>query len=200
MGYVQYLREAAARTSSASASERQHSSLQPTTAGRNNTDDQEGTLSSTSEDMLTSCKNKYAQIVTLEGQCIQEVSGQNTRDPIQLEALLKLHTQLLEAHVDFFNICLDPAASAELNDIIQRYTMPARLWQHGVEDFLDLLNRGPNAYGQKLRFIGIAEPKIRYCLTKMKAEIIYPKPKSKPDQFIEPLRILGSEAGRNRMD
>ncbi|KAF2433994.1 hypothetical protein EJ08DRAFT_582769 [Tothia fuscella] len=45
----------------------------------------------------------------------------------------------LHEHHDFFLASQHPSASPALRRLATKYTMPARMWKHGIHSFLELL-------------------------------------------------------------
>jgi hypothetical protein len=56
----------------------------------------------------------------------------------QWQALIALHRTLLHEHHDFFLASQHPSASPALRRLAGKYTMPARMWRHGIHSFLEL--------------------------------------------------------------
>jgi hypothetical protein len=55
------------------------------------------------------------------------------------QALIALHRTLLHEHHDFFLASQHPSASPALKRLAQKYSMPARMWDHAISSFLRLL-------------------------------------------------------------
>lgn len=73
------------------------------------------------------------------------------------QALISLHRTLLHEHHDFFLASQHPSASPALRRLAGKYTMPARMWKHGIHDFLELLRRGlPFTLDFMLAFVYLA--------------------------------------------
>ncbi|KAI7909955.1 hypothetical protein M0657_011595 [Pyricularia oryzae] len=53
----------------------------------------------------------------------------------QWQARIALHRTLLHEHHDFFLACQHPSASPALRCLAAKYTMPARMWRHGIHSF-----------------------------------------------------------------
>ena len=65
--------------------------------------------------------------------------------------------QLLHEHHDFFLASQHPAASPALSRLAAKYSMPARMWRHGIHAFLEVLrHRLPESLEHMLAFIYIA--------------------------------------------
>ena len=72
-------------------------------------------------------------------------------------ALIALHRTLLNEHHDFFLASQHPSASPALRRLASRYSMPARLWRHGIHSFLEVLrHRLPESLEYMLAFIYLA--------------------------------------------
>lgn len=114
-------------------------------------------------------KNIYAGLVMVEAKCIEVDEKQSVaameRDPgkrtelknEQWQALIALHKTLLHEHHDFFLASQHPSASPALSRLAAKYTMPARMWRHGIHAFLEVLrHRLPASLDHMLAFIYIA--------------------------------------------
>jgi hypothetical protein len=85
--------------------------------------------------------------------------GDNTQElaPDHWQALIALHRTLLHEHHDFFLASQHPSASPALRRLAAKYTMPARMWKHGIHSFLELLRqRLPKSLDYMLAFIYLA--------------------------------------------
>jgi hypothetical protein len=114
-------------------------------------------------------KGIYAGLAIIEAKCIdvdekQSIAAQE-RDPSkqttltseQWQALIALHKTLLHEHYDFFLASQHPSASLALSRLAAKYSMPARMWRHGVYAFLEVLrHRLPASLEHMLAFINIA--------------------------------------------
>ena len=75
----------------------------------------------------------------------------------QWQALIALHKTLLHEHHDFFLASQHPSASSALSRLAAKYSMPARMWRHGIHAFLEVLRqRLPESLEHMLAFIYIA--------------------------------------------
>ena len=75
----------------------------------------------------------------------------------QWQALIALHKTLLHEHHDFFLASQHPSASPALSRLAAKYSMPARMWRHGIHAFLEVLRqRLPESLEHMLAFIYIA--------------------------------------------
>jgi hypothetical protein len=73
------------------------------------------------------------------------------------QALIALHRTLLHEHHDFFLASQHPSASPALRRLASKYSMPARMWKHGIHSFLELLRRRlPESIDYMLAFIYLA--------------------------------------------
>ena len=74
--------------------------------------------------------------------------------PKQWQALIALHKTLLHEFHDFFLASQHPAATPNLTKLAARNSMPARLWQFGIHNFLEVLRyRLPESLDYMLAFI-----------------------------------------------
>ena len=70
--------------------------------------------------------------------------------------MIALHKQLLYKHHDFFLASQHPSASPALSRLAAKYSMPARMWRHGIHAFLEVLRQGlPESLEYILAFIYI---------------------------------------------
>jgi len=77
--------------------------------------------------------------------------------PDHWQALIALHRTLLHEHHDFFLASQHPSASPALRRLAAKYSMPARMWKHGIHSFLELLrHRLPESLDYMLAFIYLA--------------------------------------------
>lgn len=60
---------------------------------------------------------------------------------VQWAALLDLHRRYMCEHYDFFLASQHPNASPALRRLASKYTMPTRLWNHGILTFLEILRQ-----------------------------------------------------------
>ena len=106
----------------------------------------------------------YAGLFQVEATCIEmdEIQGRDSNRKSKLtdeqwEALIAVHKQLLLEHHDFFLASQHPLASAAVSRLPAAYSMPARMWRHGIGDFLKiLLHRLPESLDHMRVFISIA--------------------------------------------
>ncbi|EEP79549.1 conserved hypothetical protein [Uncinocarpus reesii 1704] len=110
------------------------------------------------EQLINEVRTIYAGLVLVEKKCV-EIDRQQANNPVPLnheqwQALIALHRTLLHEHHDFFLASQHPSASPALQKLASRYSMPARMWRHGIHSFLELLrHRLPEALDHMLAFI-----------------------------------------------
>ncbi|SLM39765.1 DNA/RNA-binding domain, Est1-type [Lasallia pustulata] len=114
-------------------------------------------------------KGIYAGLLMVETKCVdvdekQSIAAQE-KDPArqtklsneQWQALIALHRTLLHEHHDFFLASQHPSAGPALTRLAAQYSMPARMWRHGIHSFLEVLrHRLPDSLDHMLAFIYIA--------------------------------------------
>ena len=121
------------------------------------------------EQLVVEVKGIYAGLVMVEAKCIdiddKQSSAAQEKDPTkkmnlkndQWQSLIALHKQLLHEHHDFFLASQHPSASPALSRLAAKYSMPARMWRHGIHAFLEVLrHRLPESLEHMLAFIYIA--------------------------------------------
>ena len=121
------------------------------------------------EQLVVEVKGIYAGVVMVEAKCIdidqRHTAAAQERDPAkrvelkndQWQSLIALHKQLLHEHHDFFLASQHPSASEALSKLAAKYSMPARMWRHGIHAFLEVLrHRLPESLEHMLSFIYIA--------------------------------------------
>src|SRR5262249_20057338 len=113
-------------------------------------------------------KSIYAGLTKVENECIQVNKGQDASlqgpdgqqtklAPDHCQALIALHRTLLHEHHDFFLTSQHPSASMALRRLAAKYSMPTRMWKHGIHSFLELLrHRLPESLDYILAFIYLA--------------------------------------------
>ena len=121
------------------------------------------------DQLVDEVKGIYGGLVMVEAKCI-EVDDKQTlaaqeRDPSrqtrltleQYSALIALHKTLLNEHHDFFLATQHPSATPALRRLPAKYSIPARMWRHGIHAFLEVLRfRLPDSLDHMLAFIYIA--------------------------------------------
>jgi hypothetical protein len=102
------------------------------------------------EQLASEVKSIYAGLTMVETKCIHVDRAQAAAtqdDPNHKlasdhwQALIALHRTLLHEHHDFFLASQHPSASPALRRLAAKYSMPARIWKHGIDSFLELLRR-----------------------------------------------------------
>jgi hypothetical protein len=74
-----------------------------------------------------------------------------------LYGLIGVHKALLNEHHDFFLASQHPSASQGLHRLASKYSMPARMWKHGIHSFLELLRHQlPHSLEFMIQFIILA--------------------------------------------
>jgi hypothetical protein len=101
------------------------------------------------EQLVHEVKGIYAGLVMVEAKCIdvdekqsreaqeRDPAKRTTLTPEQYSALIALHKTLLHEHHDFFLASQHPSASPALTKLAEKYSMPARMWRHGIHSFLE---------------------------------------------------------------
>ena len=125
----------------------------------------------TTEQLLSEVRGIYAGLVMVEAKCVEVDEKQASQAKAmeqeglkpprltneQWQALIALHRTLLHEHHDFFLASQHPSSSAPLRRLAAKYSMPARMWRHGVHSFLELLrHRLPHSLEHMLTFIYLA--------------------------------------------
>lgn len=118
------------------------------------------------EQLVSEVKGIYAGLVMVEAKCIEvdkkqaaspEAGSPSKLNNEQWQALIALHRTLLHEHHDFFLASQHPSASPALRRLASKYSMPARMWRHGIHSFLELLRyRLPTFSGHMIAFIYLA--------------------------------------------
>jgi hypothetical protein len=123
----------------------------------------------TQEQRVNEVRDIYAGLVMVERMCV-EIDAHLRRNPDKLsydqwQALIGLHRSLLYEHQDFFQASQNPSSSAALRNVAARYAMPTRMWRHGIQSLLQLLDhRLPNSYDHMLSFIHFARSMMRLMI------------------------------------
>jgi len=114
------------------------------------------------EQLAAEVKGIYAGLVMVEAKCII-IDAQKAAQPHdelsteQWQALVALHRTLLYEHHDFFMATQHPSANPTLLGLATKYSMPARMWKHGIHAFLEVLrHRRPHSQEYMLAFIHLA--------------------------------------------
>ncbi len=121
------------------------------------------------EQLVIEVKGIYAGLVMVEAKCIdideRQSAAAREQNPSrktellddQWQSLIALHKQLLHEHHDFFLASQHPSAGMALSRLAAKYSMPARMWRHGIHAFLEVLrHRLPDSLEHMLAFIYIA--------------------------------------------
>ncbi|KAF2198880.1 hypothetical protein GQ43DRAFT_377600 [Delitschia confertaspora ATCC 74209] len=121
------------------------------------------------EQLASEVKSIYAGLTMVEAKCIHVDRAQASAvqecgtNPVSKlandhwQALIALHRTLLHEHHDFFLASQHPSASPALRRLASKYSMPARMWKHGIFSFLELLRRHlPASLDYMLAFIYLA--------------------------------------------
>ncbi|KAI0525819.1 hypothetical protein F5B22DRAFT_587878 [Xylaria bambusicola] len=114
------------------------------------------------EQLVAEVKGIYAGLMMVESKCIEVDNAQSSQNDTKLnneqwQALIALHRTLLHEHYDFFLASQHPSASLALKRLASKYSMPARMWRHGIQSFLELLRRHlPGSLEHMLTFIYLA--------------------------------------------
>ncbi|KAF2190348.1 hypothetical protein K469DRAFT_723147 [Zopfia rhizophila CBS 207.26] len=121
------------------------------------------------EQLAPEVKSIYTELTMVETKCIHVDQAQATvvHDPKtdsnsklvsdHWQALIAFHRTLLHKHHDFFLASQHPSASLALRRLASKYSMPARMWKHGIHSFLELLRRRlPESLDYMLAFIYLA--------------------------------------------
>ncbi|KXT07026.1 hypothetical protein AC578_7286 [Pseudocercospora eumusae] len=114
------------------------------------------------EQLAAEVKGIYAGLVIVEAKCIN-IDAAHAADPKshlgpeQWQRLIALHRTLLYEHHDFLMATQHPSATAALRGLATKYSMPARMWKHGIHAFLEVLrHRRPDSQDYMLAFIYLA--------------------------------------------
>ena len=111
---------------------------------------------------LVMVENKCVNVVNAQNQAMQQAESGDEQAQYSLkidhfQALIALHRTLLHEHHDFFHASQHPSAGPAIRDLALRYSMPARMWKHGIHNFLELLrHRLPESLDYMLAFIYLA--------------------------------------------
>ena len=116
-----------------------------------------------SQDQLAAeVKGIYGGLVMVEAKCINIDAAQaadpgSSLGPGQWQALIALHRTLLYEHHDFLMATQHPSATPALRGLAQKYSMPARMWRHGIHAFLEVLrHRRPHSQDYMVAFVYLA--------------------------------------------
>jgi hypothetical protein len=120
------------------------------------------------EQLSQEVKSIYAGLTMVESKCIrvcdpQTAMAQKTEHGSAVnththyQALITLHRTLLHEHHDFLLASQHPSAGPALKRLALKYSMPARMWKHGIFSFLELLrHRLPETMDYLISFLILA--------------------------------------------
>ena len=107
-------------------------------------------------------ENKGVRVVRKHTKAMQkaEAGDEQARHSLVIDhfqALIALQRTLLHEHHDFFYASRHPSAGPTLGYPARRYSMPARIWMHGIHNFLELLRHQlPESLDYMLAFTYLA--------------------------------------------
>ncbi|KAI4128089.1 MAG: hypothetical protein LQ347_004316 [Umbilicaria vellea] len=108
-------------------------------------------------------KSIYASLVMIKRKRIDidekrsAVTQERSLHNEQWQALIALRRQLLSEHHDFFLASGYLSTNANLSKLAAKYSMPARMWRHGIHAFLEVLRHHlPDSLDHMLAFIYMA--------------------------------------------
>ena len=113
------------------------------------------------DQLAAEVKGIYGGLVMVEGKCIsvdsmQMSPGQQFTSE-HWQALVALHRTLLHEHHDFLLASQHPSANSALRKLAAKYSMPGRMWKHGIHSFLELMRRYlPDSREYMIAFILLA--------------------------------------------
>jgi hypothetical protein len=107
-------------------------------------------------------ETKYIHVDRAQAAAAADHAGTNHKHASDhWRALIALHRTLLHEHHDFFLAPQHPSASPALKRLAAKYSMPARMWKHGIHSFLELLRRRlPDSIDYMLASIYLAFQKM----------------------------------------
>ncbi|KAL2856260.1 hypothetical protein BJX68DRAFT_205452 [Aspergillus pseudodeflectus] len=113
------------------------------------------------EQLTNNIRSIYAGLLMVEEKCIEyiKIQSQSKKElsPQQWQKLILVHRYLLQEHHDFLLATQNPVGDPFLKGLAQKYSMPARLWRHGIQALLELLRRRlPSSSEYMLTFIHLA--------------------------------------------
>ncbi|KAF2813500.1 uncharacterized protein BDZ99DRAFT_381951, partial [Mytilinidion resinicola] len=92
------------------------------------------------EQLASEIKHIYGSLTTNEARCAR-VAREGylgaKGDPRQWQTVIDAHSALINDHVEFFMVSQHPEAIPLLRGLATKYTMPARLWKHGIHLLLE---------------------------------------------------------------
>jgi len=117
------------------------------------------------QQLAAEIKSVYEGLTTVETKCIDIDKAQSAvlrgehshLADSHWQALIALHRVLLHEHHDFFPASQHPSASPAFRELPAKYSMPARMWKHGIHSFLECLrHRLPESSEYMLAFFYLA--------------------------------------------
>ncbi|KAK5789532.1 hypothetical protein VI817_008655 [Penicillium citrinum] len=123
----------------------------------------------THEQLVPEVRGIYRGLVMVEEKCIaldkQQSESKEDLSPVQWQALISIHSTLLHEHHDFFLSSQHPVAKAELTELAEKYSMPARMWRYGIHSLLEILrHKLPRSLEYMLHFIYTAYSMVTLLL------------------------------------
>lgn len=117
----------------------------------------------THQQLAAEIKGIYSGLLLVEAKC-KSVNAQATAESKdrylaneQWHALTALHRTLLYEHHDFLSATQHLPASSSLHSVVQKYSVPARMWKHAIHPLLEVLrSRLPASLDYMLQFVYIA--------------------------------------------
>lgn len=103
-------------------------------------------------DLKTELAAIYAGLMILECKCREidskqaasiQAQGHLNLDDLQWRILTDVHLCLLHQHYDFFLASQHPSASPSMRELALKYALPARMWNYGIHDFLEIVRHNP---------------------------------------------------------
>lgn len=100
----------------------------------------------THEQLLAEADGIYAGLNMVENKCmgVETTLGIDSLNGEQWQALVALYRTLLNEHHDFFLATQHPSGSSALKKLAKTYNMPARMWRHAIQAFLDIMYKRLN--------------------------------------------------------
>ncbi|RMZ74109.1 telomerase-binding est1a [Pyrenophora seminiperda CCB06] len=117
------------------------------------------------EELASEVKTIYEGLVMVENKCIhvdraaiaEEGEARTNLASDHWQALIALHRTLLHEHHDFFLASQHPSSPPALRRLVGKYSIPMRMWNHGIYSFLELLRRRlPESKDYMLAFVYLA--------------------------------------------
>lgn len=115
------------------------------------------------QQLVAEVKGIYKSLFLIESKCIEVDGSQSAYEDgesvpelsdEQWKTLSAMHQALLHEHHDFFLASQHPYASAQMKGLASKYSLPARMWRHGIHTYLELLrHRLPKSREHMLSYI-----------------------------------------------